>query len=138
MLKSAAGRLGMGVPARRVSGLTPAAKAMCVAAAIGRAPVVLVVPTDAEVERMTVDARFFLAALEGFSDADVERSVLPFPSQEVDPYRGLKPHFDVASARARALHGIASGSARLVLTSAAALLPRLSHARSIDPYSRRR
>jgi transcription-repair coupling factor (superfamily II helicase) len=126
VLKSAAGRLGMGVPARRVSGLTPAAKAMCVAAAIGRAPVVLVVPTDAEVERMTVDARFFLAALEGFSDADVERSVLPFPSQEVDPYRGLKPHFDVASARARALHGIASGSARLILTSAAALLPRLS------------
>ena len=34
---------------------------------------VLVVPTDADVERMTVDARFFLAALEGLSDADVER-----------------------------------------------------------------
>jgi transcription-repair coupling factor (superfamily II helicase) len=126
VLKSAAGRLGMGVPARRVSGLIPAAKAMCVAAAVGRAPVVLVAPTDAEVERLTVDARFFLAALEGFSDADVERAVLPFPSQEVDPYRGLKPHFDVASARARALHGLASGSARLVITSAAALLPRLS------------
>jgi transcription-repair coupling factor (superfamily II helicase) len=116
----------MGAPARRVSGLTPAAKGMCVAAAVGRAPVVLVVPTDAEVERMTVDARFFLAAFEGFSDADVERAVLPFPSQEVDPYRGLKPHFDVASARARALHGLASGSARLIITSSAALLPRLS------------
>ena len=62
---------------------------------------------------MTVDARFFFAALEGLSDADVERAVLPFPSHEVDPYRGLKPHFDIASARARALHGIASGTARL-------------------------
>jgi transcription-repair coupling factor (superfamily II helicase) len=126
VLKSAAGRLAMGVPARRISGLTPAAKAMCVTAAVGRAPVVLVVPTDAEVERLTVDTRFFLAALEGFSDADVERAVLPFPSQEVDPYRGLKPHFDVASARARALHGLAAGSARLIITSAAGLLPRLS------------
>ena len=62
---------------------------------------------------MTVDARFFFAALEGLSDADVERAVLPFPSHEVDPYRGLKPHFDIASARARALHGIASGTAAL-------------------------
>ena len=75
---------------------------------------------------MTVDARFFLAALEGLSDADVERAVLPFPSHEVDPYRGLKPHFDIASARARALHAIASGSARLVVASAPALLPRLA------------
>ena len=75
---------------------------------------------------MTVDARFFLAALEGLSDADVERSVLPFPSHEVDPYRGLKPHFDIASARARALHGMASGTARLLVVSAAALLPRLT------------
>ena len=82
---------------------------MCAAVAASRTSAVLVVPNDAEVERMTVDARFFLAALEGLSDADVERSVLPFPSHEVDPYRGLKPHFDIASARARALHGLASG-----------------------------
>ena len=47
---------------------------------------------------------------------------------EVDPYRGLAPHFDIASARARALHALASPgrSARLIVTSAAALLPRLS------------
>jgi transcription-repair coupling factor (superfamily II helicase) len=126
VLKSAAGRLGMGVPARRVSGLTPAAKAMCAAAAAGRSTAILIVPNDAEVERMTMDARFFLAALEGLSDADVERMVLPFPSHEVDPYRGLKPHFDITSARARALHGLASGGARLVIASAPALLPRLS------------
>ena len=34
--------------------------------------------------------------------------VLPFPSQEVDPYRGLTPHLEVASARARALFGLAT------------------------------
>jgi len=126
VLKSAAGRLGMGVPARRVSGLTPPAKAMCVAAAVGRSPALLVVPNDAEVERMTADARFFLAALEGLSDAEVESAVLPLPSHEVDPYRGIKPHLDVLSTRARALHALGSGSARLVIASAAALLPRLS------------
>jgi transcription-repair coupling factor (superfamily II helicase) len=117
----------MGAPVKRVTGLTAAAKAMCAATAAGRTPAVLVVPNDAEVERMTMDARFFLAALEGLSDADVERQVLPFPSHEVDPYRGLKPHFDIASARARALHGLASGRGRLVIASAPALLPRLSH-----------
>ena len=111
-------------PTRRVSGLTSAAKAMLSAVAASRTTTVLVVPTDAEVERMTADARFFLAALEGLSGPDVERSVLPFPSHEVDPYRGLKPHFDVASARARALHATATGAARLIVASVAALLPR--------------
>jgi transcription-repair coupling factor (superfamily II helicase) len=116
----------MGTSARRVTGLTSPAKAMCAAVAASRTAAVLVVPNDAEVERMMVDARFFLAALEGLSDADVERAVLPFPSHEVDPYRGLKPHFDIASARARALHGLASGTARLLVVSAPALLPRLT------------
>jgi transcription-repair coupling factor (superfamily II helicase) len=95
-----------------------------VAAERGRA--LLVVPTDADVERMTADARFFFSALEGWSDAELERAILPFPSHEIDPYRGLAPHFDIASARARALHAIARGTARLVVASAAALLPRVS------------
>ena len=126
LLKAAAGRTRMGTPAARVAGLTTPAKAMCAAVAAGRTAAVVIVPNDAEVERFTVDARFFLAALEGLSDADIERAVLPFPSHEVDPYRGLKPHFDIASARARALHGIASGTTRLLVASAPALLPRLA------------
>ena len=126
ILKTAAGRLGMGVPSGRVTGLTPPAKAMFAAAAASKAPTVVVVPTDADVESMTSDARFFLAALEGLSDVEVERSVLPLPSHEVDPYRGLAPHFEIASARARALHALASGTARLVVASAASLLPRVS------------
>ena len=52
--------------------------------------------------------------------------MLPFPSHEVDPYRGLAPHFDVASARARALYALSSGVARLIVASAPALLPRLT------------
>jgi transcription-repair coupling factor (superfamily II helicase) len=126
VLKTAARRLGMGVSGGRVTGLTAPAKAMFAAAAASRTPTVLVVPTDADVETLTSDARFFFAALEGLTDAEVERAVLPFPSHEVDPYRGLAPHFDIASARARALHALATGRARLVVASASALLPRLT------------
>ena len=128
LLKTAAGRLGIGVSGRRITGLTPSAKAMYAAASATRGLTVLVVPTDSDVESTVLDARFFFTALEGLSDAEADRVVLPFPSHEVDPYRGLAPHFEIASARARALHGLASPTqpARLIVASAAALLPRVS------------
>ncbi len=132
LFKSALGRLETGVRGhrtgldRRITGLTPAAQALYVAGAAREGLIVLVVPTDRDVERTTSDARFFLSALDGLAEADVERLVLPFPSHEIDPYRGLTPHFEVASARARALHAIAAGRARIVVASAAALLPRVS------------
>jgi transcription-repair coupling factor (superfamily II helicase) len=126
LLKSAAARAGLGRAVPRLTGVTPAALALHAAVLAQDTMVFLVVPTDRDVEQMTADARFFLANLQGLSDRDVERRVLPFPSQEVDPYRGLAPHLEVASARARALHGLATGSARLVIASARALVPRLS------------
>jgi transcription-repair coupling factor (superfamily II helicase) len=135
LLKQAYSRAGLGVPAQRVTGLTPPAKAMFVAAAAARDRVLLVVPTDADVERATADTRFFLAASEGLSDADVEQAVLPFPSHEVDPYRGLAPHFEIASARARAMHALAQGTARIIVSSAAALLPRVSAPRHVQATS---
>ena len=126
LLKTAAGRLGLGVPGAGVTGLTPPAVAFFAAAAAARQHVVLVAPTDADVERLTCDARFFFSALDGLSDTETAQAVLPFPSQEVDPYRGLAPHFDIASARANALHALSAGTARLVIASAPALLPRLT------------
>ena len=135
LLKTAAGRVGMGAPAPRVSGLTPVAKAFYAASAAARDRVLLVVPTDAEVERMTGDVRFFLTALEGLGETEVERAVFPFPSHEVDPYRGLAPHMDIASARARALHALNAGTARIVIASAAALLPRVSAPQHVQSTS---
>jgi transcription-repair coupling factor (superfamily II helicase) len=130
LLKTAAGRGGFGTPGGLVSGLSPSAKAFYVAAAAAHDPrdvvAVLLVPTDADVEALTADLRFFAAGLEGLADLDVERVVLPCPSHEVDPYRGLAPHLSVASARARALHGLASRRARVIVTSAAAILPRVA------------
>jgi transcription-repair coupling factor (superfamily II helicase) len=111
-----------------IAGLTAAGKALAAVSASrsGTGVTLVVVPTDRDVEQMTSDARFFYGALEGASAAAVEQAVLPLPSIQVDPYRGMTPHFRVAAARARALHAAASGSARLIVASAAALLPRVS------------
>jgi transcription-repair coupling factor (superfamily II helicase) len=129
VLKQAMSRSGLEVPAREVSGLTPPAKALLVAGAAHAHPqavVLYVVPTDADLEQTVDDVTFFVAAIEGLSTGAAGHAVLPFPSHEVDPYRGLAPHIGVTSARARALHAIARGTARVVVASAAALLPRVS------------
>jgi transcription-repair coupling factor (superfamily II helicase) len=129
MTPAAAGPAKSGEGAR-VSGLTPAAKAFWIAGAASddaRNELVLaVVPSDRDVEQITGDVRFFLGGLEVSSADELDNVVLPYPSQEVDPYRGLAPHLRIASARARALHAMAVGQARVVVASAAALLPRVS------------
>jgi transcription-repair coupling factor (superfamily II helicase) len=130
LLSRAAASAGLDRDARVIAGLTPVAKAFAAIATarVGTGITLLVVPTDRDVEQTTTDARFFFGALEGASEAAVERAVLPLPSLQVDPYRGMNPHFRVAAARARALHGAATGSARLIVASAAALLPNVSPA----------
>jgi len=128
LLGKAAARAALDKLTGVTAGLTPAAKALAAVAAARGAPgpTLLVVPTDKDVEHVVGDARFFFGALEGASDTDVERAVLPLPSIQIDPYRGMQPHFRVAAARARAIHAAASGTARLIVTSAAGLLPKVS------------
>ena len=127
LLKGAVNRAGIRPSARRLTGLTPPARALALASfAAERSPVFAVAATDAELETAIADTRFFLGALTGLSDDELERTVLPYPSLEVDPYRGMSPHLDVVSARARVLHALASHSARIVIASARALLPRVS------------
>jgi transcription-repair coupling factor (superfamily II helicase) len=129
VLKTAVTRSGMDAPGRAVSGLTPSAKALFVAAAAHAQPsgvVLYVVPGDGDLEETCADVSFFIAALEGIAPAAVGRAVFPFPSHEVDPYRGLEPHIGVTSVRASALYAIARGTARVVIASAAALLPRVT------------
>ena len=109
-----------------ISGVTPQAAALHAAVASQDGPVFLIVPADVDVEQFVSDTRFLLGSLQGLSDDAADRQVLAFPSQEVDPYRGLTPHLEVASARARALHALASRTARVVIASARSLLPRLS------------
>ena len=98
-------RLELDRPAPTTAGLSPAAKALAAVAAARARPglTLLVVPTDRDVEQMTGDARFFFAALESAAESAAETAVVPCPSLQVDPYRGMSPHFKVAAARARAL-----------------------------------
>jgi transcription-repair coupling factor (superfamily II helicase) len=128
LFSRAAARAGLDATAPVLAGLTPAAKAL---AAVANARLqggvtLLVAPTDKDIEQLTADARFFYASLEGTSEEATEQAVLPMPSLQVDPYRGMTPHFRVAAARARALVGAAAGTAKLIVTSAAALLPTIS------------
>src|SRR4051812_32643047 len=129
LLKTAIARSGLDTRARAIAGLTPSAKSLFVAGAAHdrrNGLVVYVVPTDADLEEAASDIRFFLASLDGLSAAAANGAVLPFPSHEIDPYRGLAPHIGVTSVRARALHAIANGTARVVIASAASLLPRVT------------
>src|SRR5262245_10861707 len=128
LLGRAAAAAGLDQTAPITAGLTPAAKALAavIAARASSGVTLLVVPTDKDVDQITADARFFYGALESASEAAIEQAVLPLPSQQVDPYRGMTPHFRVAAARARVLHGAATGTVRLIVASAAALLPRVS------------
>ena len=116
LLKTAIARSGLDTRTHAVAGLTPSAKALFVAGASHERQqglVLYVVPGDADLEQATGDVKFFLASLDGLSASAADRAVLPFPSHEVDPYRGLAPHVGVTSVRARALHAIANGTARL-------------------------
>jgi transcription-repair coupling factor (superfamily II helicase) len=127
-------RSGIAVPASVVSGLTPPAKAFFVASAATNLPrgvVWYVVPSDGEIEEAVGDVGFFLGALEGLSGPAKGRAVLAFPSHEIDPYRGLSPHVGVTSARALALHGVGSRTARVIVASASALIPKISAPRRL-------
>ena len=129
VLKEAVTRSGMDAPVQALSGLNAPAKALFVAAAahaLPRGVVLYVVPGDRDLEQAVRDVCFFMSTLEGLSDAAADRTVLSFPSHEIDPYRGMTPHVGVTSARARALHALANGTARVVIASGPALLPRVS------------
>ncbi len=126
LLKTVANRTALAAPAVAISGLSAAAQALAVASTADGMPVLVIVPRDADVEQLTADVRFFFGALQGDSERVVAGSVLPFPSPEVDPYGAMMPHFDVVSARARALAALSQGTAQVVVASAPALLPRVA------------
>src|SRR5688500_6410143 len=117
LFSRSAARAGIAASVGVTAGLTPAAKPLA-AATSARAyggTTLLAAPVDRDLEQLTADARFFYSALEGASEEATERAVVPLPSLQVDPYRGMTPHFRVAAARARALAGAAAGTARLIV-----------------------
>ena len=138
LLLNALTQTGLSRPVSRIAGLAGSARPLAAAAAAHRqkgVPVLFVLPTDQDLDDAVDDTRFFLQTLEGLTDADVERVVLPLPSLQVDPYRGLAPHFRATSARAQALFALAAGQARVVVASATALMPRLTPPSAVQALS---
>ena len=119
-------RAGLEPGPQHLSGVTPPAVALALAAAARRSPVLVVVPADRDIDPLIADIRFFASTLEGWSAAHAERVVLPCPSLEIDPYRDIAPHLDVTSARARAMYALATRQARVVVASVAAIAARVS------------
>ena len=135
VLKTAVARSGMAASARAVSGLTPSAKALYVAGTAQALPARCRPVRRAGRRRPRGDraptSAFFLAALEGLPQAALERAVL---SVSVARSRSLSrtgaAHRRDVGARAGPARASRSGPARVVIASAAALLPRVSRARA--------
>lgn len=105
-LKSGAGRL-------RVSGLTPAAKALHLALfhrAAGR-PLILIVRDNREAEEL-LPVLQSCCELTGAANPD---AVVYFPNRDVLPFKNLSPHPEIQEARAKALWKIATGAASIVI-----------------------
>ena len=102
----------------RVSGLMGPARTLveAVLAAPQKGPVLLVVSHERRVAEVSSDVAAFFASMR------IDREIFPFPALEVDPYRGLSPHFDITAARARALAALLQKSPALFIAPAAALL----------------
>jgi transcription-repair coupling factor (superfamily II helicase) len=105
-----------------ISGPSGGARALAIAAAIiaeARNAAVFT-STNLEAENLAQELRHFLELL-----SPSPPSVIHFPSLEVDPYRGLSPHPEIAAARAQALWQLIQDDTRILVASARALAVRL-------------
>ncbi|MFQ5790176.1 MAG: DEAD/DEAH box helicase, partial [Acidobacteriota bacterium] len=110
----------------RITGLMGPARSLAEAVlmdGMASRPFVVAVPDPKRVVEAVSDLSVFLASLGS------RREILPFPPLEVDPYRGLSPHFDIMAARARVLASLMEGKPVVVVASAAALVYRTTEPR---------
>jgi transcription-repair coupling factor (superfamily II helicase) len=122
-LKTGAGRI-------RVSGLTPAAKALVISLlqrTSGR-PLIVVTTNNRAAEDLATVVQAF-CELTGGAAAE---AVITLPTRDVLPFQNLSPHPEIQEARATALWKIATGTAQIILVPAAASAMRL---RSAEYYA---
>ena len=105
-----------------ISGLVGATKAFVAAHAFlsGNCSIAVFTPSNQEAQHLAQEIRFFL---ELFSSKSPQ--VIHLPSLEVDPYRGLSPHPEIASARAEALWQMLQEGPHVVVASIRAVAVRL-------------
>jgi transcription-repair coupling factor (superfamily II helicase) len=115
-------RLRAGAPVVAVGGATGGARALTLAAAVlaGDRPYAVVTPSGREAEQLAHELDFLLSLL-----APEAPPVVHLPEREVDPYRGLSMHPDVAAARAQALWRLGQDGTRVLVASIRAAAVRL-------------
>ena len=93
-------QLRQGVRELTIEGLVGSAKALTIAQAAlaGQPRMAVLTATSLEARSLAEEIRYFLGLL-----SPAPPRVVHLPSLEVDPYRGLSPHPDIAAARACAL-----------------------------------
>jgi len=116
------GALGRGEGSATVSGAAGGAKALVLAGAAlrGRRPLAVITSSGAEAQTLAEELRFFLDLL-----APAPPEVVHLPELEVDPYRGLSPHPEIAAARARALWRLLQDTPAVLVASAKAAAVRM-------------
>ncbi len=115
-----------------VSGLTGSARALLPALlhAVTGQPVVFVVPTPQDVERLEADVRYFVRLTQGI-EARAEVGVQVLPVVDGGPYCATPPHPDVLEARALCLTRLLERSCRVTLVPARALVEKLPPPRTL-------
>jgi transcription-repair coupling factor (superfamily II helicase) len=122
-LRDLSARLRQGTRALTLEGPVAGVKGLAIAQAVlaeSRSMAVLT-STSNEARRLAQEVEFFLGAL---SSARPPRVIL-LPSPEVDPYRGLSPHPDIAAARSWAIWQILRDEPAVLIASVRAAAIRL-------------
>jgi transcription-repair coupling factor (superfamily II helicase) len=115
-------RLREQTPVVSVTGPTGGARSLAIAQAIlsENRPVAVFAATNVEAQNLVLELRYFLELL-----GPVAPPVIHFPSLEVDPYRGLSPHPEIAAERSQALWQLLQDGNKVVVASARAAVVRL-------------
>ena len=121
-LQQLAARLQEGCRALTLSGTAGGAKALAVTKAVlsESRPTAVFAPSNQEAQNLARELAFYVDLL---APAPIE--VIHLPSLEVDPYRGLSPHPEIAAARARTLWQLLQDGPRILVASAKAASMRL-------------
>jgi transcription-repair coupling factor (superfamily II helicase) len=111
--KELAAQLNKGIRLLSTSSTTGGAKALAIAQAVlSEKRFVVIAPSNPEAQNLAQEIQFYLGLL---SPAPIE--VIHFPGFEVDPYRGLSPHPDIAAARAKAIWQLLQDGTRVRVAS---------------------
>lgn len=115
-------RLSAGSHVLTVSGVAGGAKALAIAKAIltENRSVAVIVPSNAEAQSLSQELQFYINLL-----SPTPFEIIHIPDLEVDPYRGLSPHPEIAAARAKAIWQLLQDGPRILVASIKAASVRL-------------